>query len=704
SSLSSSGAGPPALLPPLIAPSAVVVHGAPATAAAMPVAPEEAAEASSSEGSGGGRGGGGGGEDVSAGRQGVREPAPLVAMVAPGKQPSEARGDEHGRKASRLAFSELKNDVREERLYKANAALMVAFEALDSMREKAPAGEEAVFRSLISACGRCGNSDKAMAVVEMMMSTGIVPDAMVSRCLVDAFAMDDSFSDGGAHPLSLLDWSKFQPKHRDGGRRSLEPSGGRSDTTFSFKKMMRRFNEKSDSGSASSPQLPQLPSPAPAVTVAPVLRAGATSTPPPHCTSTMFTAKSTAGSIVLTPTTTPPPPQPPSYATFMGLSSAASAGSGGVGFVGIGVGDEKGSRNTSAVSSNAGSTSGYALARESFGAGFGSPGPSDSASRSRAATSSNQRGGRRSRWLATGASPASPALSTASSALSEEDQRRSSDLRLRLERSASPYTKRRGMSMEMQQQVLLGERILERLFPDLKIDNGSETCPSCQAELTGEQVRAGWSSDPNDYTTECRAVGGGVAVTVGKGTRGAVTVGVGRHLHQVRGVVHDGTLQGSAAVAGGGTGASATLPAGKGAARRKSSLMGLAAGRAAKTSLVTCGRRFVSRFSVHSTAHGWQGTTGPGTPLWCEYLPPWVLRKEFHTILAAYGVQYLCSERFRQGLGPPEGSTDPSGVGGDRSFPSLPVDRTVFWNLVVQFREQCLPITFLLADASTGAT
>lgn len=26
---------------------------------------------------------------------------------------------------------------------------------------------------------------------------------------------------------------------------------------------------------------------------------------------------------------------------------------------------------------------------------------------------------------------------------------------------------------------------------------------------------------------------------------------------------------------------------------------------------MTCGRRFVSRFSVHSTAPGWQGTTGP---------------------------------------------------------------------------------------------
>lgn len=44
---------------------------------------------------------------------------------------------------------------------------MVAFEALEVMRERAPAGEEAVYRSLISACGRCGNSEKAMAVVEV---------------------------------------------------------------------------------------------------------------------------------------------------------------------------------------------------------------------------------------------------------------------------------------------------------------------------------------------------------------------------------------------------------------------------------------------------------------------------------------------------------------------------------------------------------
>lgn len=50
----------------------------------------------------------------------------------------------------------------------ARADLVVAFEALEVMRERAPAGEEAVYRSLISACGRCGNSEKAMAVVEVI--------------------------------------------------------------------------------------------------------------------------------------------------------------------------------------------------------------------------------------------------------------------------------------------------------------------------------------------------------------------------------------------------------------------------------------------------------------------------------------------------------------------------------------------------------
>ncbi|CAM9863570.1 unnamed protein product, partial [Ectocarpus fasciculatus] len=265
----------------------------------------------------------------------------------------------------------------------------------------------------------------------------------------------------------------------------------------------------------------------------------------------------------------------------------------------------------------------------------------------------------------------------------DEDVRRSSDLRIRLERSASPYARRGGMSMAMQEQVLMGEKMLERLFQDLKIDNGSETCPSCQAELTGEQVRAGWSSDPNDYTTECRAVvdlqAAAVAAAAGvSGTGWGAGAAAGDTGGADAGSGGPASRPGSGE-SGGGAATSATLPAGKGggsggggASRRKSSSSS-ATGSSSSSSkasaskggtLVTCGRRFVSRFSVHSTVEGWEGTTGPGTPLWCEYLPPWVLRKEFHTILSAYGVQYVCSERFRRGLGPLEDSTGPTGAGG----------------------------------------
>lgn len=49
------------------------------------------------------------------------------------------------------------------------------------------------------------------------------------------------------------------------------------------------------------------------------------------------------------------------------------------------------------------------------------------------------------------------------------------------------------------------------------------------------------------------------------------------------------------------------------------------------------------------------------------------------------------------------GDGEAGGGGGARTGgASRAVDRTVFWNLVVHFREHCLPVTFLLADASPG--
>ncbi len=284
--------------------------------------------------------------------------------------------------------------------------------------------------------------------------------------------------------------------------------------------------------------------------------------------------------------------------------------------------------------------------------------------------------------------------------------------------------------------------------PPGQIDNGSETCPACQSELTSEQVRDGWSSDPNDYTTECRAVvdlqaaalaavgstgtgwagdsaggassaapaaaasgAGGESGSVGISSRAELDflkfrMGISfsrgsssftlecthqrnrgrneknsllplpkstrfplfaRHLgclrcvsgwliffrplpvypcacpwvirlilssslYRVPGLVVFPVLirpldvpgspeRGQRGGGGGGTGATGTLPTIRGAGgggtlgRRRPSFVSStssppSSSKPATGASVVCGRRFVSRFSVHSTAAGWEGTTG----------------------------------------------------------------------------------------------
>jgi hypothetical protein len=94
------------------------------------------------------------------------------------------------------------------------------------------------------------------------------------------------------------------------------------------------------------------------------------------------------------------------------------------------------------------------------------------------------------------------------------------------------------------------------------------------------------------------------------------------------------------------------------------------------TTTCPCGRKFVAHFRVRVSDPGWEGSTGPRTDLWCEFLPPWVLRKEMSTTIQAYGIEFLCSPGFRT-------SSATSG--------------TIFWNIVQQLRMESLPVTWLLA-------
>jgi len=143
--------------------------------------------------------------------------------------------------------------------------------------------------------------------------------------------------------------------------------------------------------------------------------------------------------------------------------------------------------------------------------------------------------------------------------------------------------------------LALGDSLLEVVYPDLKIDTNSDSCPHCSNALTENDVVHGWKPCAfQDYTTECPQ----------------------------------------------------------------------------------CQHRFVPRFVVTCSAPDFQGSQGPKTPLYCEFLSPWVLRKEFqHFIKGERGIDRVLNPEWRNG-------TD--------------IRATLFWNLMATCRRYKLPFTFLL--------
>jgi len=62
----------------------------------------------------------------------------------------------------------------------------------------------------------------------------------------------------------------------------------------------------------------------------------------------------------------------------------------------------------------------------------------------------------------------------------------------------------RPVSTFVQAQVELGENLLEYLYPDLKIDTNTNSCPHCSYSLSESETVLGWiPRDFQDYTTQC---------------------------------------------------------------------------------------------------------------------------------------------------------------------------------------------------------
>jgi pentatricopeptide repeat protein len=94
------------------------------------------------------------------------------------------------------------------------------------------------------------------------------------------------------------------------------------------------------------------------------------------------------------------------------------------------------------------------------------------------------------------------------------------------------------------------------------------------------------------------------------------------------------------------------------------------------TSCPECQHRFVPRFVVTCASPTFEGSQGSQTPLYCEFLSPWVLRKELQKVIKGEtGIEGMLRPEWRSGND---------------------IRATLYWNLIVLCRRYKLPFSFLM--------
>lgn len=101
-----------------------------------------------------------------------------------------------------------------------------------------------------------------------------------------------------------------------------------------------------------------------------------------------------------------------------------------------------------------------------------------------------------------------------------------------------------------------------------------------------------------------------------------------------------------------------------------------------KTRCLHCKYKFLPRFVVKSQSPNFKGTQGAGTPLYCEFFSPWVLRREiFLATSGGENISVILDPQKRE----------------ESDF-----NNKLWWNLIVHLRMQNIPITFLFQGYFTG--
>ncbi len=132
----------------------------------------------------------------------------------------------------------------EEAQAKATAQLNLAFEILDLMKARELKADPVAYKSLIDACGRCGDTERATSLLTRMHEDGIVADGVVYSCLVSAFSVESKLANINLNNLNLpewaneasaeLDWNKLERRsgsnHANSNADNDDDSGGQPGT------------------------------------------------------------------------------------------------------------------------------------------------------------------------------------------------------------------------------------------------------------------------------------------------------------------------------------------------------------------------------------------------------------------------------------------------------------------------------------------
>jgi hypothetical protein len=262
--------------------------------------------------------------------------------------------------------------------------------------------------------------------------------------------------------------------------------------------------------------------------------------------------------------------------------------------------------------------------------------------------------------------------------------------------------------------MLLAETLLDQLYPGLHIDlthpfgmtcPGLPRCPCpLKRPLTIGEIYAGWEvGDPNKYTTRC--------VACSREFVPRFTVQCDKVLRRIQDIPQKEPLNiqyrtgtwnkpspsrqsGEQLASPGSRKAAPGSPDSSGGvtitSRETKSLIDGSDRPGLRTestdSVGSFGKEEMPSQSVPvEDEMPWIGSEGPGTPLWCELLSPWTLRKEMFTMLFTEGIEFLMSNEFR--------------VAKPQQSQSQQQHAVLFWNAIICARLYGLPYTFLLASA-----